>query len=277
MTTEDGLDADPTSEEVDAHLALRDGAHVARLMPLLKLAVKTYFRSEVRGMERVPEGGALLVSNHSGGLMAMDVPIIAVAFFDTFGTERPLYVLAHDMLFLGGGKDLFSKVGFAPAHRRFAAELLRRGAATIVFPGGDHEVFRPSWQGTTVDFAGRRGYVRTALEAGVPIVPIVSLGGQEQYFVLGRGERLAKLLRLDKAIRLKHVPITFGFPFGLSIGIPPNLPLPTKIVTQVLEPIDIRAEFGDEPDIDAVDAEIRSRMQAALDELARKRRFPVLG
>jgi hypothetical protein len=45
----------------------------------------------------------------------------------------------------------------------------------------------------------------------------------------------------------------------------------------VLEPIDVRAEFGDDPDIAEVDAEVRSRMQDALDELARQRRFPVLG
>ena len=52
-------------------------------------------------MENMPEGGALMVSNHSGGLIAMDVPVIAVAFHDKFGADRPLYVLAHDLLFLG--------------------------------------------------------------------------------------------------------------------------------------------------------------------------------
>jgi hypothetical protein len=54
--------------------------------------------------------------------------------------------------------------------------------------------------------------------------------------------------------------------------LPPNLPLPTKIVTQVLEPVDVRAEFGDDPDPQVVDAHIRKLMQSALDELARHRR-----
>ena len=58
---------------------------------------------------------------------------------------------------------------------------------------------------------------------------------------------------------------------------PPNLPLPSKIVTRVLEPIDIVAEFGEDPDIDMVDLHVRAVMQEALDELARERRFPVLG
>jgi hypothetical protein len=59
--------------------------------------------------------------------------------------------------------------------------------------------------------------------------------------------------------------------------LPPNLPLPAKVVTRVLDPIDVAAQFGEDPDIDEVDAHVRSVMQAGLDELARERRFPVLG
>ena len=59
--------------------------------------------------------------------------------------------------------------------------------------------------------------------------------------------------------------------------LPPNVPLPAKIVMQVLPPIDIIAEFGEDPDIDEVDAHVRNVMQRALDELAEERRFPVLG
>ena len=73
------------------------------------------------------------------------------------------------------------------------------------------------------------------------------------------------------------MPVTFGFPFGFTLAFPPNLPLPTKIRTHVLEPIDIVAEFGEEPDIAEVDAAVRERMQTAINELKRRRRFPVLG
>ena len=76
---------------------------------------------------------------------------------------------------------------------------------------------------------------------------------------------------------MEILPITFGFPFGLSMFFPPNLPLPTKVVTQVLDPIDVVKEFGEDPDVDVVDAHVRTVMQVALDKLARKRRFPILG
>ncbi len=261
----------------DHRLALRDGAYVGRLLPFLRLAVKTWFRSEVHGIDRIPDGGALLVSNHSGGFVAMDVPVIAVAFHDHFGVDRPLYVLAHDMLFMGQGKDIFPRAGFLPATRENAEAVLRAGGVTIVFPGGDYDVFRPTTAANRIDFAGRTGYVRTAIETGAPIVPVVSIGGQEAYLFFTRGERLARLLRLEKLLRTRYLPLTFGFPFGFTFGIPPNLPLPTKIETTVLEPIHVTEEFGDDPDAAEVDRVVRERMQDALDELARSRRFPVLG
>ncbi len=140
----------------------------------------------------------------------------------------------------------------------------------VVFPGGDYDVYRPTLSENKIDFDGRTGYVRAALNAGVPIVPTVSIGGQESQLYLSRGEWLAKALRLDKLLRVKILPISFGFPFGLSAVLPVNVPLPTKIVMQVLPPIDIVAEFGEDPDIDEVDAHVRHVMQQALDELAKR-------
>jgi 1-acyl-sn-glycerol-3-phosphate acyltransferase len=104
----------------------------------------------------------------------------------------------------------------------------------------------------------------------------VTIGAQESQLFLTRGNTLAKLLGLTKA-RVEILPVTFGFPFGFSVIMPPNVPLPTKIVTRVLEPIDVTARFGPDPDVAEVDVYVRSVMQAALTELARKRRFPILG
>src|SRR4029450_2181973 len=105
---------------------------------------------------------------------------------------------------------------------------------------------------------------------------MVSIAAQEAQLFLARGDSIARRLGLKRA-RVEILPISFGFPFGLSAVLPPNLPLPSKIVTRVLEPIVITAEVGSAPDIDAVDLHVRAVMQAALDELARERRFPILG
>ncbi|BBX28476.1 1-acyl-sn-glycerol-3-phosphate acyltransferase [Mycolicibacterium alvei] len=247
-----------------------------RVMGWIRPIIKGYHRSQVRGLESFPPGGALVVSNHSGGLFALDVPVFAIGFYDRFGYDRPVYTLSHDILFTGPADDILSKTGFIRANHGNAEAALRSGGVVVVFPGGDYDVYRTTRCANIVDFNGRTGYVTAALNAGVPIVPAVSIGGQENQLYLSRGEGLAKLLRLDK-LRMKILPIAFGFPFGLSIMVPVNVPLPTKIVTQVLEPIDIRAQFGADPDIDQVDAHVRHLMQQALDGLAAQRRFPVLG
>jgi 1-acyl-sn-glycerol-3-phosphate acyltransferase len=149
----------------------------------------------------------------------------------------------------------------------------------VVFPGGDHDAYRPTSAQNVIDFDGRTGYVRAAIEAGVPIVPMVSIGGQETQLFLTRGTSLAQRLGpVARWARAKIVPITVGFPFGVSLFVlPPNLPLPAKIVTRVLEPIDIAKKFGKSPDAADVDAHVREVMQAGLDELAAARRFPILG
>ncbi|MEJ7633600.1 1-acyl-sn-glycerol-3-phosphate acyltransferase [Aeromicrobium sp.] len=250
---------------------------VAKVMPLLRLAMKGYFRSEVRDMNRLPEGGVLIVSNHSGGLLPMDVPIIAVGIADEFGHDRPLYCLSHDILFIGPLGGIMRKYGMIRATRENAREVLTSGGATIVFPGGDYDCLREQSKANVIDFGGRTGYVRTAIETGVPILPVVSIGGHEDQFHLTRGEWIARFSPVSRALRMPYFPISFGFPFGFTPAFPINLPLPSKITTQVLDPVDIIAEFGPDPDVAEVDVEIRSRMQDALDVLAGQRRFPVLG
>lgn len=238
---------------------------------------RRWFRFEVRGLESLPaHGGALVVANHSGGMLTPDVLIFASAFYGKFGYDRPLYTLGHDGLLPGPMGDWLARLGVIHASTENTVSALRSGGVVLVFPGGIYDAYRPTLAENVVDFNGRTGYVRSAIDAGAPIVPAVSIGGQESQLFLTRGTWLAKRLGLSR-FRSDILPVTLGFPFGLSVVMPPNLPLPTKIVTDVLEPIDIVARFGSEPDIADVDAHVRSVMQTALDRLARKRRFPVLG
>jgi 1-acyl-sn-glycerol-3-phosphate acyltransferase len=250
-----------------------------RVMGIIRPILKRYFRSEVHGLDKVPAGGALVVSNHSGGQMAVDVPIFAADWYAENGYDRPIYTLSHDMIMIGPTGNFLRRIGFIPANHDNAANALRSDGIVVVFPGGDYDAYRPTLTRNVIDFNGRTGYVRAAIDAGVPIVPMVSVGGQETQLFLTRGNWLARRLGpLARLARAKIVPVTVGFPFGVSLFVlPPNLPLPAKIVTQVLEPINIREKFGKNPDIAEVDAYVREVMQAGLDELAAARRFPVLG
>jgi 1-acyl-sn-glycerol-3-phosphate acyltransferase len=262
-----------------ADLDERDPDYIRESLPRLWLLASLYFRAEVRGLGNVPEEGpVLLVGNHSGGNLTPDTGVFTLAFSTYFGVERVFHQLAHNLVLSMPGLSFLRKYGTVAASQDNARKALQAGAAVLVYPGGDYEVHRPSWEGRRVDFGGRKGFLRLALEEGVPIVPVVSIGGQETALFLSRGERLAKLLGLDRAFRLKVLPISVGIPWGLNIGdMLGHLPLPAKITIEALPAIDLRREFGADPDLDEVYDHVVRQMQETLDALAAERRFPVLG
>ena len=266
-----------------ADLDVRDPDYIRDRLPGLWLLSSVYLRAEVRGMENIPaDGPVLLVGNHSGGNMIVDTFAFTLAFETHFGVERPFYQLAHNLVLLLGPlmpwlPDL-RKFGVVAAGHENAERALDAGAAVLVYPGGDYETHRPSWESATVDFNGRTGFIRLALERDVPLVPIVAIGGQETALFLSRGETLARLLRLDRMFRLKVLPISLALPWGLNIGdMLTHIPLPAKITIEVLPPIYLRAEYGEHPDVRAVYDDIVSRMQSTLTALAAERRLPVIG
>jgi 1-acyl-sn-glycerol-3-phosphate acyltransferase len=257
-----------------ADLDQRDPDYIRDQLPGTWMLASLYFRADVRGLHRIPEQGpVLLVGNHSGGNVPPDTFVFTLAFCSYFGVERPFYQLAHNLVVsapgLGGFLRKFGTVAANPDNARLALES---GAALLVYPGGDYEVFRPSWERHSVDFGGRMGYVRLAQEAGVPIVPVASVGGQETALFLDRGQWLAKLLLVDKLLRLMSVPISLALPWGLNVSdLALHIPLPAKIAIEVQEPIEV------DGDDQAVHDKVIGSLQAGVDRLAAERRFPVIG
>jgi 1-acyl-sn-glycerol-3-phosphate acyltransferase len=262
-----------------ADLDERDPDYIRETLPRLWLAASLYFRGEVRGLGNIPEEGpVLLVGNHSGGNLTPDTHVFTLAFSAYFGVERRFYQLAHNLVLSMPGLGMLRKYGTVAASPDNARKALASGAALLVYPGGDYEVHRPIWEGNKVDFDGRKGFIRLALEHDVPMVPVVSIGGQETSLFLSRGEHLAKLLQLDKLFRLKVLPISLAIPWGLNVGdMMGHWPLPSKLTIEALPPIHLREEFGDDPDLDEVYDHVMRVMQETLDALAAERRFPVIG
>jgi 1-acyl-sn-glycerol-3-phosphate acyltransferase len=262
-----------------ADLDERDPDYIRETLPGMWLLASFYFRADVKGLENIPaEGPVLLVGNHSGGNVTPDTTVFTLAFNTYFGVERKFYQLAHNLVLAMPGLATLRKYGTVAASPQNAQKALDSGAALLVYPGGDYEVHRPSWESGRVDFNGRKGYVRLALEKDVPIVPVVSLGGQETALFLSRGERLARLLRLDKIFRLKVLPISIAIPWGLNVGdMLGHFPLPAKLQMRALPAINIREKFGRNPDVDEVNEYVLGAMQATLDTLAEERRLPLIG
>jgi 1-acyl-sn-glycerol-3-phosphate acyltransferase len=257
-----------------ADLDERDPDYIRETLPGLWMLASLYFRADVRGLQNIPEEGpVLLVGNHSGGNLTPDTHVFTLAFSTYFGVERRFHQLAHNQVLSMPGLGSLRKYGTVAATPENASRALDVGAALLVYPGGDYEVHRPSWESATVDFGGRKGFIRLAKEKGVPIVPVVAIGGQETALFLSRGERLARLFGLDRMFRLKVLPISLALPWGLNVGdMLGHIPLPAKLTIQVLEPIDV-SRTG----VERAYEQVTTAMQTALTGLAEERSLPVLG
>jgi 1-acyl-sn-glycerol-3-phosphate acyltransferase len=266
-------------DRLTADLDDRDPDFIRENLSLSWLLATIWFRGEVRDLKRIPEEGpVLLVGNHSGGNITPDTIVFTLAFNTFFGVERPFYQLAHNLVLTSPAGPYLRRFGTVAASHENARKALDCDAAVLVYPGGDWEVNRPTWEANRIDFAQRKGFVKLALDAGVPIIPIVSIGGQETALFLSHGDRLARLLRLDKLFRLKTLPVNLSLPWLLNVGdFLGHLPLPAKITVQVMDPVDLRKRYGESPDVDRIYEDITRSMQGQLDELAAERRLPVVG
>ena len=267
-----------TSPQIPEELRNRDPEFIRAVLPTLWLASTVWFRAEVHGFENVPDEPVLFVGNHSGGGATPDTFLFLLAYNTFFTVEgRPLYALAHDTVtnapVIGG---LTRKLGVVPADNSFAEHIFTSGGSALVYPGGDVEALRPWRDRNKIIFSGRKGFLKLAHRCNVNIVPVVATGGHDTFFVLNDGRRTAQRLRLDKLARVKSLPLTLSVPWGLLPFPLPHFPLPAKIRVQVLEPVDLRARFGDEPDWDQAYDYVNSVMQVGLSKLASRTVVPMV-
>ncbi|MET0762046.1 MAG: lysophospholipid acyltransferase family protein [Thermoleophilaceae bacterium] len=238
--------------------------------PLLDFYYRYWFRAEVEGIENVPsEGGALIVSNHSGALPP-DAPMIIQAIRHEHPRPRPLYMLG-EYWFKGypGASMLTTKIGLVAAHPSNAQRLLRdEERLVLVFPEGQKATRKLYWQRYRLRRFGRGGFVRTAMRAGVPIVPVALIGAEEAMPVF------AHVPLLERLTGLLYFPVNHAFPqFGLAAAL---MYLPAKFKIRFLEPVDLSRYGPDDADdlalVQRLSDRIRTHIQEELDDLLLARR-----
>lgn len=197
------------------------------VMAALRPIAEKWFRVEVRGLENIPkDGGALVVSNHSGtipidGLMTM------VTLHDHTG--RDLRALGADLVFkLPIVSSVARKAGATLACSEDAERMLRQGELVGVWPEGFKGIGKPYSERYKLQRFGRGGFVSAAMRTGVPIIPLSVVGAEEIYPLVGNIPSLARLLGLP------YIPITPFFPLLGPLGL---VPLPSKWILEFGEPI----------------------------------------
>jgi 1-acyl-sn-glycerol-3-phosphate acyltransferase len=255
----------------------RDREAIDRLVSAIEPWLERFFHPVVRGLDRIPPGPGLYVANHNGGVLFPDAYVLGSAIHRARSLADLPYVLAHDLAI----RPLISNRFFAPlgavrASRTNAHRLFAAGRKVLVFPGGDREALRPFRDRHRIVFGDHRGYVRLAIEEGVPILPVVSAGAHSMLVVLDDGVRLSRLFGIDRLLRVKVFPIVLSVPWGLTIGFPPPyVPLPTRIFMELLAPIRFERRgleaANDDAYVERCHVQVVSTMQAAMTRLVSER------
>jgi 1-acyl-sn-glycerol-3-phosphate acyltransferase len=196
-------------------------------MAVLRPVAQKWFRIEVLGAENIPQdGGALVVSNHSGTL-PVDGLMTMISIHDTTG--RFLRPLAADLVFsMPLVSSMARKSGATLACNEDAERMLSGGELVGVWPEGFKGIGKPYADRYKLQRFGRGGFVSAALRTGVPIVPLAVVGAEEIYPLVGNVPALARLLGVP------YIPITPFFPLLGPLGL---VPLPSKWLLEFGEPI----------------------------------------
>jgi 1-acyl-sn-glycerol-3-phosphate acyltransferase len=271
----------PAPKPLPKILSERDPAVIRRHYRRLAWVIDRYFRTEVRGGENLSDRASLIVGTHNGAMFTPDLYALMLTFWRRFGMETPFYGLTHEVLLrvpvLG---ELFRAGGSIPASAANADLALQHDFPVLVYPGGDVDAVKPWAKRHQICFAGRRGYVRTAIRNQVPIIPVISAGAHEVIIVLNDGQKLARRSGIAKWLRVKSVPLALSVPFGLTFAGLPSIPLPAKVQLRILPPIELCEHPHAADDAQVVERcarHVEHTMQRALDELAANRRFPFFG
>jgi 1-acyl-sn-glycerol-3-phosphate acyltransferase len=251
-------------------------------MPVWNFLMDHYFRMEMNGWQRLPQRPSLLVGVHSGGSLTMDAWTVVFQWYRRFGGDRILHGTAHDLLMNAPGLgDYFRATGVISPTKEAMGAAFRAGHDVVLWPGGEQDSMRSWRKRDTAVLANRKGFIRFAIASQVPIVPVATVGGHDTVFVLSEGRFIAKWTGLGKRLRGATLPIIAGFPFPLAIeALPMHLPLPAKIRTELLDPIELTDDLdkaNDRQYVDEVYVEVERSIQAGMDRLARRRSFPVFG
>ena len=256
----------------------RDPELIDRLCRAILEPGRRYFRSQVRGLDGIPSGPGLYVGNHSGGMMTVDSFLLFGEVYDARGIADVPYGLGHEVAIqVPGIHQVIVPLGAVRASHDNALRLFERGDKVMVYPGGDVDNQRPYRHRNRIVFGGRTGYIRLALRAGVPIIPVVCAGGHETLIIIDDLRWAARLFRTGRWLRLNAMPVNLSVPWGLTVGpVFPFIPLPARILMEVLEPVHFdrtgEEAAGDDAYVRRCADRIEGAMQDTLSRLAVERR-----
>ena len=245
------------------------------------LLVDYWFRMEIDGWENIRRPARAADRYPLGAPFVWDAWTVGVQWWRRFGQERTLHGTAHDALMaIPGIGRYFRSMGVLPAAPDAIATALAEGRDVALWPGGEVDSLRPWTERDQANLAGRKGFVKMAIRAGVPIVPIATVGGADAMPVLIRGDRLSRASRWTGCCGSR----CFRSPSHCPGGSHPlrcrSCRCPRRSGRDLCRPsssITIRTRADDDDYVERKYHEVQDSIQRGMNALARKRALPLFG
>ncbi|MCW5829835.1 MAG: acyltransferase family protein [Deltaproteobacteria bacterium] len=246
----------PLNEADDSRTDLIDPDFVKEQYGRLETWGRIWFRQELSGTEHIPPAGqgAVLVSNHA--ILALDsLFLFERIYHETGRIVRP--TVDKNSIRVPYFRQWMQKLGAVYGSRENAVHLCKSGELTLSYPGGAREALKPTRDRYALYWEKSLGFVKVAVEAGVPIIPVASIGGDDAYVSLLEDNVLVqRLLGTDK----------YKMPLYLGLGL---LPLPVKLRFVVGEPVYLNLPPWKADDDDAlweIQNSIKEKLELMIEE-----------
>jgi 1-acyl-sn-glycerol-3-phosphate acyltransferase len=248
-------------ERADTDIPLFDPRAYARILQGVSF-LRHWFEPTISGAEHIPRTeGALIVTNH--GHFGMDLPVLLSLVLDATG--RPVRSLGDRVVFAAPFfRELIHRLGAIEGAPDAAVELLRDDQLVLVYPGGAREALHDPENAYRLEWENSHGFIRTALRAQKPILPIAGIGNEELYVQVVSQDRVRETgvgRFVTKLLGEKYVP-------SLYMGLGP-IPFPSDLHYIVGEPIRFEQgpEAADDPELVAkLHREVTDVAQRLIDE-----------
>lgn len=226
-----------------------------RVLVVLALFYKYYFRVKTYGIENLPPGRLLVIANHAGQI-AIDAAMIGAATVLEADPPRPLRGMGEYWLPTLPFFNVFmARVGGVVGTPKNCVDLLEHGEAVIAFPEGVRGMNKPFSERYRLQEFGN-GFMRLALQTNTPIVPVAVVGSEEQAPSLGNFMPLAHLLQMP-AFPLVITPFPFPVRYHIYFG----------------EPMEFRGNWNDEDEVIVTKVEqVKTRIHDMIQRGLRQRR-----
>jgi 1-acyl-sn-glycerol-3-phosphate acyltransferase len=231
------------------------------LMPFA-LLYRYYFRVEVSGIDRLPEGRVLVIANHAGQL-PFDAAMLGLALLMEARPPRIARSMGEYWIpQLPWVSILATRIGTLVGTPQNCIHMLENGECVLAFPEGVRGMNKLFSQRYQLQRFGT-GFMRLALETATPIVPVAIVGSEEQQ------PSFANLESLARVFGAPALPITATFPWLGPLGL---LPMPVKYRIYFGEPQYFDGDANDEDAvIDAKVEEVKAKIAGMLARGCRER------